>query len=518
MRHAVRLMLLAVALAPAAAHAQATSQYMAYQGYLTDGNGNALGNTNTGPKAYDVVYRIWDAPTGGNEYFSELQTVTVDNGNFSVLLGQGTAFSGEPTLHVPLANVFTNSGALSRYVEMTVLGIGANGYITILPRLQLVSSPFAFQAANALNVTGANVITAANLATNLGVWQTSGTNVYHAGGSVGINTSTPGSALDVNGNLELEGTHLIYNSASGVIDWGGGSLFFRADASPGNIGTSTTPMSLSSNGNLNVSGSVTAGAFYGSFSGVPTLGGANTFGSGSSQTYGSDFYPAAAFNYYGGAMNIYSTFGPGISAGLTLWDSPSYSTDNGGLYYCMLGGAGYSSSDATAHDMVLRNVNGRLLLQTGAGSSAICISGNNVGIHNTSPSALLAVGSATCNGTTWVNASDRNLKSGFAPVSPAEMLAKVVSIPVESWFYKSQPGEKHIGPVAQDFHAAFGLNGSDDKHISTVDEEGVALAAIQGLNEKLLKKDAELEALTAQVRELQAAVKLLTKDQNNRGK
>jgi hypothetical protein len=47
--------------------------------------------------------------------------------------------------------------------------------------------------------------------------------------------------------------------------------------------------------------------------------------------------------------------------------------------------------------------------------------------------------------------------------------------------------------MAQDFHAAFGLNGSDDKHISTVDESGVALAAIQGLNQKLEKEHAELK-------------------------
>ncbi|CAM3987306.1 hypothetical protein MEZE111188_19330 [Mesobacillus zeae] len=42
----------------------------------------------------------------------------------------------------------------------------------------------------------------------------------------------------------------------------------------------------------------------------------------------------------------------------------------------------------------------------------------------------------------------------------------------------------HIGPTTQDFHADFGLNGEDNKHISNVDIQGVALAAIQGLNEK----------------------------------
>ncbi|HZM04169.1 MAG TPA: tail fiber domain-containing protein [Candidatus Saccharimonadales bacterium] len=514
MRHGLLLVLLAIALVPAVSRGQQTSQYMSYQGYLTDGNGNALGGTNTGPKAYDVVFRIWDAGTGGNELFSELQTVTVDNGNFSVLLGQGTAYSVEPTLHVLLASVFTNSGALSRYIEITVLGIGVNNYITILPRLQLVSSPFAFQAANALNVTGANVITAANLATNLGVWQTSGTNVYHTSGSVGINTSAPGSALDVNGNIQLDGGHLIYNSPSSTIDWGNGSLFFRSDTTQGNVGAYTTPMTLTAGGNLTVSGTVTAGGF----SGVPSLSGANTFANTSSQTYGSDFYPAGGFNYYG-SMNMYSTFGPGIGAALIMYDSPSYSGDNGGLYYCMLGPCcAYASSDAVARDMVLRNANGKLLIQSGTGASAICVAANNnVGIHNTSPTTLLQVGSATCNGATWANASDRNLKGGFTPVSPAEMLAKVVSMPVESWYYTSQPGEKHIGPVAQDFHAAFGLNGSDDKHITTVDENGVALAAIQGLNQKVENLEAheahlaELEQKAARVTALEEEVADLKK-------
>ena len=49
--------------------------------------------------------------------------------------------------------------------------------------------------------------------------------------------------------------------------------------------------------------------------------------------------------------------------------------------------------------------------------------------------------------------------------------------------------------MAQDFHTAFDLNGADDKHIATVDEEGVALAAIQGLNQRLNEKDAEIQKL-----------------------
>ena len=56
--------------------------------------------------------------------------------------------------------------------------------------------------------------------------------------------------------------------------------------------------------------------------------------------------------------------------------------------------------------------------------------------------------------------------------------------------------------MAQDFHAAFKV-GMDDKHIATVDEEGVALAAIQGLNEKLNEKDAEIESLKQRLEKLE---------------
>jgi hypothetical protein len=61
--------------------------------------------------------------------------------------------------------------------------------------------------------------------------------------------------------------------------------------------------------------------------------------------------------------------------------------------------------------------------------------------------------------------------------------------------------------MAQDFHAAFDLNGSDDKHITTVDESGVALAAIQGLNEKLNEKDAEIAELKARLDALEKMVR-----------
>ncbi len=102
--------------------------------------------------------------------------------------------------------------------------------------------------------------------------------------------------------------------------------------------------------------------------------------------------------------------------------------------------------------------------------------------------------------------SDRNLKEKFAPVNPEEVLARVVNMPITSWNFKQDETERHIGPMAQDFYAAFSV-GSDDKHIAVVDEGGVALAAIQGLNQKLDEKDAEIKALEKRMAELEALIK-----------
>lgn len=174
---------------------------------------------------------------------------------------------------------------------------------------------------------------------------------------------------------------------------------------------------------------------------------------------------------------------------------PGYiqSTDDGGF----TGGLafvvnGTGADNRFAEVEVMRVVNGR------------------VGIGNAAPTTLLQVGSATCNGSTWNNASDRNAKENFNPVNAQAVLEKVVALPLSEWNYKSQAAARHIGPVAQDFHAAFQFNGDDDKHISTVDADGVALAAIQGLNQKLengmQKAETRVAKLEAENAELQQTV------------
>ncbi|HOW68718.1 MAG TPA: tail fiber domain-containing protein [Candidatus Paceibacterota bacterium] len=100
--------------------------------------------------------------------------------------------------------------------------------------------------------------------------------------------------------------------------------------------------------------------------------------------------------------------------------------------------------------------------------------------------------------------SDRNLKEKIVPADTEALLNKVLSLPISEWSFVHQSA-RHIGPMAQDFSAAFKV-GYDDKHITTVDADGVALAAIQGLNQKLEEKNAALEKEIAELKETVATL------------
>ena len=96
-------------------------------------------------------------------------------------------------------------------------------------------------------------------------------------------------------------------------------------------------------------------------------------------------------------------------------------------------------------------------------------------------------------GGAWSSVSDRAVKINVQDVDPRDILQRLVSVPIQRWSYAAQgPAILHLGPMAQDFAAAFEV-GEDDKHISTVDADGVALAAIQGLNAKVEQREAELQ-------------------------
>ena len=111
----------------------------------------------------------------------------------------------------------------------------------------------------------------------------------------------------------------------------------------------------------------------------------------------------------------------------------------------------------------------------------------------------------------WQNASDKNRKTGFIQAPVRDLLEKVAALPISVWRYTNEAsGTRHVGPTAQDFQATFGL-GTDDKSIGTLDADGVALAAIQGLNQKVNEKDARIDALEQELSRLKEAVAKLSK-------
>lgn len=127
--------------------------------------------------------------------------------------------------------------------------------------------------------------------------------------------------------------------------------------------------------------------------------------------------------------------------------------------------------------------------------------------NNTAGVSLAAGGSA------WSSISDRAAKANFKPVDSEEIVKGLAAIRVETWNYKSQdPSIRHIGPMPQDFKAAFKV-GEDDKHITTIDSEGVAVAAIQGLYKMMREKDAEIAAQRAQLKSVREQVRALQSKQ-----
>jgi hypothetical protein len=95
--------------------------------------------------------------------------------------------------------------------------------------------------------------------------------------------------------------------------------------------------------------------------------------------------------------------------------------------------------------------------------------------------------------------SDAAHKSNFSSVDRRALLDALAKLPVGAWSYRGQdPSVRHLGPTAQEFRAAFGL-GEDERYISTVDADGAALAAIQGLYELVRAQDARIAALEARL-------------------
>lgn len=176
--------------------------------------------------------------------------------------------------------------------------------------------------------------------------------------------------------------------------------------------------------------------------------------------------------------------------GVNGWDVNNGEGDFrvGGNTYRFKMGVATNGSGAGDVWMRAQGGTGRVFLKTPGGTTIFSNEGQTSGVS-------LAAGSGA-----WSNLSDRNTKENFAAVDAQEILQRVAALSLSTWNYKSQEKAiRHIGPMAQDFASAFQV-GEDDRHITTIDSEGVALAAIKGLNEKVESENTALRAENAELK------------------
>jgi hypothetical protein len=275
-----------------------------------------------------------------------------------------------------------------------------------------------------------------------GQFNTSASNAYVTLGG-GYSNMASGFAASVGGGYQ--------NTASGFEAAVGGGFFNTASAITATVG----------GGNVNAA----------SNAGATVSGGAHNSASGSGGTVPGGF---------GNNANGDESFAAGTQAQANHTGAFVWADDNP-----------LNFSSTTANQFRVRATGG-VAFVTAIDSSG----GVTAGVH------LLA------GDTAWSSISDKNAKKNFQPVNAEAVLEKLAAIPVQQWNYKweADTSTPHLGPMAQDFKAAF-YPGRDDKSISTLEFDGVELAAIQGLNRKLEQKETEITELKQRLDALEKIVR-----------
>lgn len=496
-----------------------------YQGRLTDGGSPANGS-------HDFEFKLWDEPTAGGQVGSTVtkNNVTVTNGLFTVQLDFGNnAFNGD-----------------ARYLGIGVRpGTSTGAYTTLAPRQALTATPYALALPGLwpqLNATSPNLIGGYS-----GNGVTSGVVGATIAGGGGLDASfdpIPNLVTDnystVGGGADNRAGDNVGNTDDAAYATVGGGLTNTAGAFYATVGggwrnTASHHSSTVSGGTDNTAsdlyaavgggsentasgrGSTVSGGTDNTASGAGDTvgGGANNAASGGGSTIGggtnntvNDVADTVGGGQYNTADGPTATVGGGDHNTASGWNATvpggSFNTAQGdhsfaaGSYAKANHEGAFVWGDSTVAD-VASTADDQFIVRASGGVWFGTTSSPDIPTDrfiNTSTGAYLSTGGV------WTNASDRVLKENFAPVDNQEILARLAGVSISAWNYKGEnPSVRHIGPTAQDFHSAFGV-GEDNRHISTVDADGVALAAIQGLYQMVQEKDAQIATLEVQVNTL----------------
>ena len=436
-----------------------------------------------------MAFRLYDEPVGGGQVGDALTlTVPISDGLFTVGLDFGRVFTGT-----------------ARWLGIGVQCPGDAGLTTLSPRHALTPAPYALalpglwteQNGTSPNLIGGysgNYVAPGVVGASIGGGGASGspnqvTNAYSVVGG-GIANTASGEYATIEGGTDNTASGLAAavgggagNTASGSWATIGGGSPNTASGSWATVGggadnTASGLVTTVGGGGLN-----TAGGQY------ATVGGGNantasgeyaTIGGGESNTASGGHATVS-----GGDWNTASGFHATVGGGDRSTASGDYSFAAGRRAKANHQGA-FVWADSTNLD-VASTANDQFLVRASGGVTMY------TGTHLDTGSYLSAGGSS------WNTVSDRARKENFRPVDAQALLANLAEIPISTWNYKAQdPAIRHIGPMAQDFNGLLDdLGGEGERYINTLDADGVAMAAIQGLyaqNQALAAQNAALEA------------------------
>jgi hypothetical protein len=211
----------------------------------------------------------------------------------------------------------------------------------------------------------------------------------------------------------------------------------------------------------------------------------------------------------GGYYNTASGIGATVGGGSFNLASGQYATVPGGYWNTAQGDYSFAAGrrakannpgcfvwgDST-NDDVTCSTNDRTVFRSSGGCYIYTRADLSIGVH-------VAAG-----GSSWTSPSDRSRKENFRPVDTQALLENLATIEISTWNYKGQdPSIRHIGPMAQDFNNLLpDLGGEGEDYINSLDADGVTLAAIQGLYERMQALEAENAALRAENEAQQAQI------------